>query len=429
MRLFLVKVELLLLASVLAAVLCSSATAAPPFIIDKPVSENIQTDPVNGACDAYNSRVSTSGVFLNGAGHHGSCQFSEAKIGLNGLPIDQFWQAVIAGAVKRPYQVTYSNSGRFSLCGTASALKFAVSINLQTARLSFPGAASVGSACVREWNQHDPAFLVDASPPKGVILQLEKLVDDLNRKLPGSFKSCANLALGGQSLQTQVLVGLAAQVRQYISYIASKYPLSWSPPFASGQDCMLHCNVCSSGWAGIIKLKKSFTADGQNYFNPTETWYVGGPSTGGNRFPAEWIASGSGTYTMSPTLLKWNLTTDVPGQCNPLTTASCIQVLTSGGNTTFSEVSSPFTVQTTSACNWNSPGYSYTQSSAQTVPSCAGAEETTINYIAPLISMTATATEAVGQSPPQTSCPERPPQNPGTYSCTQTWNWELYNQP
>ena len=426
MRLFLVKVELLLLASVL-AVFCSDATAAPAFTVTKPVSGKIQTEAVSGTCDVYNSRVSTSGVSLNSTGHHGFCQFSEVQFGLNGLPMSQFWTAVIVGAVPPPFQVTYSSTGRYSLCGTASALKFVVTIDIQTARLSFPGAASVGPACVREWNQHNPAILLQPSPPPSVTQQAGKLANSLNNSLPGSFKSCANVALpGGQSRQTQIFVGLATQIRQYISQIASQVPLSWSPPGLSGQQCMLHCNVCSSGWAGTISLNKSFTANGQNYFNPTETWYVGGPSTGGNRYPAEWTASGSGTFTSSTTQLKWKLATDVPGQCNPLTNASCIQALTSGGNTTFSEVSSPVTVQTASPCDWGSPGYSYTQSSAQTVPSCAGAEETSINNIVPHISTS--TTEAIGQLT-QTNCTERPPQNPGTYSCTQTWNWELYNQP
>ena len=420
------KFEFLVLVFAL-AVLCGSATAAP-FTMTKPVSGQIQTEAVGGTCDGYNGRVATSGVSLNGVGRHGFCQFSDMQVGLNGLPISQFWQAVIVGVVPPPFQVTYSSASRFSQCGTASALKFLVTMDIQTARLSFPGAASVGPACVREWNRHDPAILLQPAPPPSVTQQVGKLVHELNNNLPGSFKSCANVALpGGQSRERQIFIGLATQIRQYIAQIVSQHPLSGSPPGLSGQECMLHCNVCSSGWAGTISLDKSFTANGQNYFKPTETWYVGGPSTGGNKYPAEWTASGSGTFTTSTTQLKWQLATDVPGQCNPLINASCIQALTSGGNTTtFSEVNSPITVQTGSPCPWGSPGYTYTQSGTQTAPSCAGAEETTINSIVPHISTS--TTEAIGQLT-QSSCPERPPQNPGTYSCTQAWNWELYNQP
>jgi hypothetical protein len=353
------------------------------------------------------------------------------QIGLNGLPIDQFWNAVLVGAVQPPYHVTYSNLNRFELCGTATALKLVMSVNVQTARLSFPGAASVGPACVREWTQHDPATLISTSPPRSVVQQLDKLVDELNRKLPSSFKSCANMALpGGRSVQTQVFAGLAAQVRQYISDIASKNPVSWSPPGVSGQQCTLHCSVCSSGWAGTITLEKHFHANGQDYFNGTETWYVGGPSTGGNKYPAEWTASGSGTFQDSNGQLMWNWTTDVPGQCNPLGNASCVQALSNGTNTTFSEVSSPVTVQAASPCVQNAPGYYYTQTvGTQTTPSCGSSEETQINLIVPRISTTpAMPTEAIGQSS-QTSCQEGPPQNPGSHTCAQTWKWELYKQP
>jgi hypothetical protein len=91
---FRVKIELLALAFVTALV-CDQAMAATYFTVAKSGITSINT-PVTGACQDYNNHLA-GGVTLNGVNHPNYCQFSSAQINFNGLPFDQYWQAVSTG--------------------------------------------------------------------------------------------------------------------------------------------------------------------------------------------------------------------------------------------------------------------------------------------------------------------------------------------
>jgi hypothetical protein len=268
------------LALVFVAPFVCSESKAQPFKINNPISGRPTTTAIQtNSCDTYNSNVSTRGAPLNGD-HPTYCRFSIAQIGLNGIAFDDFWQRVLAGNVSPPYQVTYSTNGRQS-CATATRLKFEVPTNIQTSQLDWRGAASVGAACLAEWNRHRPASFASAVPP-AVIQKMEKLVGYLNNNVPNSFRSCATVGLPGQSVQRQAFVGLVTQIKQYISNAISQHPIAWSPPAVAGTQCMLHCNVCSSGWASTITLTKTYEFGNTKIFTETETYYVGGASSNPN---------------------------------------------------------------------------------------------------------------------------------------------------
>src|SRR5436190_10410158 len=155
---FRVKIALLAVAFVTGLV-CEEAMAATYFTVAKSGITSINT-PVIGACQDYNNQVA-GGVTLNGANHPNYCQFSSAQIILNGLPFDQYWQAVSVGAVPPPFKVTYTHGPRFEQCGTLASIEeqrsspIEVSMHIPTYRLDWSAAAaSVGPSCLAEWTRH-----------------------------------------------------------------------------------------------------------------------------------------------------------------------------------------------------------------------------------------------------------------------------------
>ena len=201
---FLAKVELLVLAfvsTVVCMVVCDEAMAGPPsFTAGKP-SGALTLVPTTGNCQNYNDQVSQHGAPLNGD-HPGYCQFlGSAQIILNGLPFDQFWQAVSAGVLKinvnPPYQVKLSLHGPTRLCATATDLNIEVSMQIPTSRLDWTaGAASVGMACFSEWKRRsdrDILLLSDAGA------RTQQLVNSLNSGMPRVSKAAHPSRLGRPS--------------------------------------------------------------------------------------------------------------------------------------------------------------------------------------------------------------------------------------
>jgi hypothetical protein len=423
-RLRLLHQTALATALVLVAAAAGDGAMAQPFNGGQAVA-TVTSTPVAGNCTAYNDQVSQHGAPLNGD-HAGYCQFSNARIMVNGVPFDQFWQAV--GQIPPPYQMSFS-SQLFEQCATAHNLSIDVSMEIQSSRLDWPGAAAVGQACLNEWNRHNPANLVGTSASAAASSAVRRLISYLNINLPRApIEVCVSgLGLG----KKQVSAALANRIKSYMAPGGGLRAQLVSTAAASGGECMLRCSLCSSGWAGTITLGKTFTKGGKDYYNATDTLYVGGTSSNPNRFVAEWTATGSGTYSDSNITLNWSLSADAPGQCDPLVAnAACIEAIPQpGGSTLFNEPSSQIVLPKTLLMPCvPGPGYRYTQTPATGVQSptmCGQVGETQVNGNG--ISTTL-PTMAVG-SKTEMSCPERPPLNPGGYSCTQTWNWELYKQP
>jgi hypothetical protein len=307
------------LAIFVAAFASREAVAAPPFTIVPPNETIVSTTVPGNVCQNYDAQLSLNGAPLSGVNHPGYCQFSSGQITLNGMPFNQFWQGVSTGAVPPPFHVTYSQRGGM-VCATGTDLDLKISMRIETSRLDWPGAASVGMACLAEWNRHSPASLVSSTATAtSASNALSRLANILNNRLPKSFEGCAPPSPQRNSRTQPALAALAAELAAFMRKGVDEAQHSWGPQGASGQACSLHCNLCSSGWAGTITATKTLTS-GQPYFGQTATFYVGGTSQIPNRFLAEWTTSGQGKYTDPNygSVKEWKLNADVAGQCDPL---------------------------------------------------------------------------------------------------------------
>jgi hypothetical protein len=387
--------------------------------------------PAN-SCDDYTNKVSTPGAQLNGADHPGFCQFasglqimigSHSSLGLGQLPFDLFFSNVIGKQTPPPYQVYYSTKRGHETCAIAKFLNIFVSILVPTSSVDFP-AASVGQACLAEWDRHTLAtFAATNSNFSRAHDSLKKLVVALNSQMPsGGFRSCAFAVIGGKSPQQQAFTDLALQIKNYMSQIINaQAPASFKE--VSGDECKLHCNVCSSGWAGTIKATRTYT--GTDY-TETDMFFVGGASSIANHILVEWTTNGGpGKWGQ----FEWKLHADIPGQCDPANTTPgvCIELLTQPGNVlNFHETNNP--VPATGAYDWSQNGIPKTPEDA---------EESQINqgWQPPLVQAVpvppaTTATTAVGQND-NIACSNFPPSfvPKTTAGCTQHWEWNLVKQP
>jgi hypothetical protein len=269
--------------------------------------------PVPGACQDYNNQVA-NGVDVN---HPNYCQFSNVQITFNGLPFDQYWQAVSSGSVPPPYHVTYNSQQRRGVCASTAGVEGIVEVSMKfpTSRLVWSGAASVGRACNAEWGRHIKLTQAsDLTDLNTATMKVQGLVSTLNSKAATHFKSCAEVPRPGVSVQREAFVGLAAAIKNFMSNDVNSAQTSWSPHEVSGQACRLHCNVCSSGWAGTLTCTQQGTGK-DNAGNPanyteTQNWYVGETSgTTIKIITADWTAVGGGSCCKGGTWTTNNATT------------------------------------------------------------------------------------------------------------------------
>jgi hypothetical protein len=413
---FLTAIQFLVLAFV--TIVVSDGAMAAPFTIGPSSVMPTPNPPVAGSCNNYNDQVLNHGAQLNGD-HAGYCQFSIAQINLNGVAFDKFWQDISTGT-KPPYDVSYSGPGPDGLCATAKNLKIEVSAQVQTSRLDWPNAATVGQACLIEWNLHSPAILVSTPNNATALSTVQRMVNYLNlplRKSP-TIQACVSQR---NASRTQASAALAKKIKNFMRPWVMWAQSSLSAD-ASGDECKLHCNVCSSGWAGTITATRTYPAISNNY-TETDIFYVGGASSIANLIPAEWTTDGG---PGSLNAYTWTLHAGVPGQCPlpPSGKAVCIQALTQGNTITFTEVNQPFNVDN---------AYEYTQNGIPQQPDSI--ELSNINgwTMTPKIqatSATATPPTTVEGKNPNMSCPHGPPGFAlASYPCTQVWEWHLFKQP
>jgi len=279
-----------------ALVVCDQVMAAQPFTIGKSGVTSINAPVTGASCQDYNNQLA-GGVTLNGINHPNFCQFSSAQIVLNGLPFEQYWQAVSSGAVPPPYQVRYKSHLRRGMCASTfiDSIKIEVSMHIPTSRLIWSGAASVGPSCSVEWIRHSSVTLAsDTANVNTARSKIQQLVSILNSAVQKqSFESCAEVATVGETVQKETFIGLAAAIKNFMSNDVNNAQTSWSPLGVSGNDCNLFCNVCSSGWAGTLTCTQQGTGTDGSEYHETQNWHVGG--TSGTTISASWTANGGGT--------------------------------------------------------------------------------------------------------------------------------------
>jgi hypothetical protein len=403
-------VELLSVAFIIFRV--TDGAVAAPFTVGQSTAP-LTSLPVSGDCNSYNTQVAQHGAPLNGD-HVGYCQYSSAQIMLNGVPFDDFWRGVSNRSVPTPYRVAYSLPHLPGICATATNLNnIKISMQVQTSRLDWAGA--VGPACVAEWNRHSPVTLAATPTSPAASNAVQALVQILSKTLPKSIQSCVS---GRRVTEDVAFADLASKVRQFMLPWVVRAQ-SFMSAEASGQACNLHCNVCSSGWAGTITLKKDFVAknNGQHFFAETDTYYVGG--TVGNQIWADWTAFGGGDYSYNgspPNSEHWDLSAEsLVGQCG-MTNVVCFQALNHPNNIEFTQPTAP--AQIANGIHWTENGHPQTP---------AVAWET---QIFPHITTTSPTDTTADGTQQDASCSIAPPMGGvGMYTCTQVWEWHLAKQP
>jgi hypothetical protein len=304
-----------------------------------------------------------------------------------------------------------------------------VSMDISTSRLVWSDATSVGPACNAEWVRHSMlTHRSDAGNVKLAAINVQRLVSALNSGVPKDFVSCAEVAIPGMSVQREAFVHLAVAIKNFMSSDVNNAQTSWSPVEVSGQACALHCNVCSSGWAGTIVGEKNLVTGGNRYFTQTQTFYIGGASSSNpNKLLAEWTTDGSGkfveTTASSTTTKEWKLSADVAGKCDPLGDAACIQALPQalpqGNVISFLEINSTISQDKAYELTTKTQG-----GTSSTDPYTVW--EDGINSFS--IKTPATSSTAQDSYLQTTNC-QRPPQDSAPMSsCTLLWTWTLFKQ-
>jgi hypothetical protein len=116
--------------------------------------------------------------------------------------------------------------------------------------------------------------------------------------------------------------------------------------------------------------------------------------------------------------LKWDLNSDLSGQCNPLGNAVCIDALTQVSDILFHEVNTPATA---------SKAYRVTQTtSSGSQTSMFAIQEAIFPQIA---TNSLTDTVAIGQDPNTPCSTTGLPMSKAGTTCTQVWAWDLIKQP
>ena len=317
----------------------------------------------------------------------------------------------------------FPNSGN---CLVARNLHLQLSANVHTSRLNWTAApvAPAKPVCSAEWTAHDPQNLVTAAAvASDVSAYLQSTADILNRALarpPQPHVCFSAKPLGRQLIQAEQMLA-----QQYAAAFARPLIVAgarWRGD-AQSSACQMRCELCASGWVGKITFQKNFSKGGQNYYSETDTWIVGGqaPNQPATKIdiPAQWTATGSGTYNIpAGGSISWDTNANVGGACPP-NNVVCVEALTNAaGTVTFHEINNPITVNS---------AIQVTQTSATGQSATAGsaAGEQSINGIVPNISGTAPLVVSPPGGVTMTSNCQTPPLNPGSSTCNATWTWEL----
>jgi hypothetical protein len=400
------------------------AAAAPP-VTPAPASFLPDTlNPIPGTCDAYNGAIATGAQNPGGPLHHGACRYGDLSLLINGRPAATFWQAVQAGSVPPPFQPAVTTS-LFNTCVTALGLSLHLSANVQTAMLNWTNAPVPPAKpfCAAEWAQHNPASLVANNVVQATTANfLNKAAAELDLTLARSvpprvcFQGFANAA-GIHHAMLQIAGQYAVLFANPIMLINKR----WSG-VAATSTCAMQCGLCASGWVGKITEQKALTANGQTYYNETQTWYIGGqaPNQPANdiTIPAQWTAQGSGAYNFPDgSSRNWNTNATIAGFCPP-NEVVCIAAITQGSTIGFSETNNPLNLN-------NLATVTQTDSSGHSTTSPGVVAEDSINGLAPHITVQASD---LPTPPPGgrmvTQC-ERPTLSIGSSTCTATWTWQL----
>jgi hypothetical protein len=193
--------------------------------------------------------------------------------------------------------------GKGQYCAVNSRLKLTLSASLQATRLQWAGNPFGGAKCTSEVTRVNAV----SAPPSPLIsptvqAKLSILLIGIARGLAQApqMRACGPTpAAATNSLDQQVWKLL----QDHATLEVTRFQASIAPTIDTRNSCAAKCNLCFSGWVGLIQCTANTNAPSYQW-HEVQTWDVGGPSTSGTagttNYPANFTSTGNGSKTNGP---------------------------------------------------------------------------------------------------------------------------------
>jgi len=383
---------------------------------------------VSGTCDNYNTALDSTGVLANGRKHPHHCRSTAITPLFDGIPLGTNMQAFFDSPSHPPLFTAQITHGKGQYCAANSRLKVTLSASLQAEGLQWAHNPFGGSMCTSEVTRVNGVSSppVPPAPPSPVIsptvqAKMSTLLGGIASELARvpQMSGCGPTSAAA----TEVLDQQVWKLLQNVATVeVTRFQESVAPAIDTTNLCAAKCNLCFTGWVGIIQC----TADANGTVTTTtttttylwhepQTWDVGGISasgTGGSMdYPANFTSTGGGS----------KITTTKSGVVQTTTTAGWtvnatkLETLTDHGVNT----SKRFTTANNSVPGgiiWNGTNTTSADPELQVQFNADQVGGTTANSNSPTADPTPTIP----------TC--NPTQKPGGIPCTVACTWDLVKQ-
>jgi hypothetical protein len=312
--------SLLHLSAIVAAAVALTVFLCPPQSVAQITVGSVTSVPdatsqtVSGTCANYNTALHSTGVLANGRKHPDHCRSTAITPLFDGIPLGTNMQAFFDSPNHPPLFTVQITHGKGQYCAANSRLKVTLSASLQATGLQWTGNTFEGSRCTSEVTRVNGVSTppVPPAPPSPVISPtvqakmttlLGGIANELARvpQMSGCGPTAADATKGlDQQVWTLLQNGATVEVTRFQASVA--------PAIDTTNSCAAKCNLCFTGWVGIIQC----TADANGtvavaagagtttyLWHEAQTWDVGGISASGTGgptdYPANFTSSGGGS--------------------------------------------------------------------------------------------------------------------------------------
>jgi hypothetical protein len=402
-------------ALVIPLLLLCIAQAHGQLIVKSPIVSAPVIQSVPGTCADYNATLKMTGVQMNGASNPGHCAKSQFTPLFNGQPIGTNWQQLMLGPNPPKFKETIAKEERFQVCDTATDLAVDLSARVDVSELNWAPTQTIGTACTQETNRANTAPMSSA---QNLLTDAQLDIDKVRRsilRIPDTFTECAPSSYLARSAVQQ-------KIWQVLNQIATEEQNLWhDPEDAQAAQCAAKCNLCSTGWVGIIQCTADAsgtvpTAAGNGtityLWHEPQTWDVGGILTNGTGGPTDYSANftssggGSKVTTVGRTQSTEGWTVN----------ATKTETLTDRGVNV--------TKRFTTANNSVPGGIIWTGTTNTT----SADPELQVQFNADQVGGNSANSKSPTADPTPTIPPCNPPQKPGGVPCTVACTWNLVKQ-
>jgi hypothetical protein len=261
------------------------------------------TQTVSGTCANYNAVLSSTGVSANGRMHPGQCRSTAITPLFDGIQLGTNMQAFFDSPNHPPLFKVQITHGKGRFCAVNSKLKVTLSASLQATRLQWTGNPVGGSMCTGEVMRVNAV----SAPPSPVIsptvqAKVSTLLRIMQKELAQvpQMSGCGPTpAAATNSLDQQVW----NRLQRLATHEVGRFEASVAPAIDTTNSCGAKCNLCFSGWVGVIQCTANANDSGY-LWHELQTWDVGGPPTSGTggstNYPANFTSTGSGSKLNGP---------------------------------------------------------------------------------------------------------------------------------